>query len=155
FKLDVDRMRRGWYSDKYFHNIVSVLTDLALQGYRFGGTSPDLSDLHVDLANVSIGDIEVVMQGFTGRKPFAVVVGVDQALAMLQTCTGSFNASGEWVDTSGQTEILAVHDGAFAAYGGDARHVAPVLKVCGRYRDFAMLETPTLGALTRGSRVAT
>ena len=31
----------------------------------------------------------------------------------------------------------------------------PVVKVRGRYRDFAMLETPTLGALTRGSRVAT
>jgi nicotinate phosphoribosyltransferase len=34
-------------------------------------------------------------------------------------------------------------------------HVSPVLKVRGRYRDFAMLETPTLGALTRGSRIAT
>ena len=59
FKLDIDRMRRGWYSDKYFHNIVSMLTDLALQGYRFGGTSPDLSDLNLDLANVDIGDIDV------------------------------------------------------------------------------------------------
>jgi nicotinate phosphoribosyltransferase len=29
------------------------------------------------------------------------------------------------------------------------------MKVRGRYRDFAILETPTLGALTRGSRVAT
>jgi len=155
FKLDIDRMRRGWYSDKYFHNIVSVLTDLALQGYRFGGTSKDLSDLNLDLANVNIGDIEVEMQWFTRRKPFAVVVGVDKALAMLQTCTGYFDASGEWVDTSAQTEMLAVQDGAIAAYGGDARRVAPVLKARGRYRDFAMLETPTLGALTRGSRVAT
>jgi nicotinate phosphoribosyltransferase len=30
-----------------------------------------------------------------------------------------------------------------------------VLKVSGRYRDFALLETPTLGILTRSSRVAT
>ncbi len=29
------------------------------------------------------------------------------------------------------------------------------MRVRGRYRDFAILETPTLGALTRGSRVAT
>ena len=45
FKLDVERMRRGWYSDKYFYNIVAVLSDLARQGYRFGGSAPDLSDL--------------------------------------------------------------------------------------------------------------
>jgi nicotinate phosphoribosyltransferase len=29
------------------------------------------------------------------------------------------------------------------------------MRVCGRYRDFALLETPTLGILTRASRVAT
>lgn len=155
FKLDVERMRRGWYSDKYFYNIVAVLTELAKQGYRFGGQSPDLSDLHLDLANIAIGDIEVEMQWFTRRKPFSIVVGVDKALAMLQTCTGVFDANGAWVDTSRQMEMEAVHDGAAAPYGGDPLHVKPVLKVRGRYRDFAMLETPTLGALTRGTRVAT
>ena len=40
FKLDSERMRRGWYSDKYFYNIVAVLAELARQGYRFGGTCP-------------------------------------------------------------------------------------------------------------------
>jgi nicotinate phosphoribosyltransferase len=155
FKLDVERMRRGWYSDKYFLNIVSVLAQLAQQGYRFGGKSPDLSDIGVDLANVSIGDIEVEMQWFTRRKPFAVVVGVDKSLAMLQTCTGFFDERGEWVDTFDQTEVLAVHDGDLVTYGGDSRRVQPVIKVRGRYRDFAALETPTLGALTRGSRIAT
>ena len=65
FKLDIHRMRQGWYSDKYFNNIVSVLANLARQGYRFGGTSPDLSDIGRDLANISIGDIEVEMQWFT------------------------------------------------------------------------------------------
>ncbi len=155
FKLDIHRMRQGWYSDKYFNNIVSVLANLARQGYRFGGTSPDLSDIGVDLANISIGDIEVEMQWFTRRKPFSVVVGVDKALAMLQTCTGYFADDGEWVDTFDQTEVWAVHDGAFAVYGGDAAKVTPVLRVRGKYRDFAMLETPTLGALTRGTRIAT
>ena len=155
FKLDVERMRRGWYSDKYFYNIVAVLTELARQGYRFGGTASDLSDIGVDLANVAIGDIEVEMQWFTRRKPFSIVVGVDKTLAMLQTCTGYFDGDGDWVDTFARTEVLAVHDGAIAPYGGDPMQITPVLKVRGRYRDFAMLETPTLGALTRGTRIAT
>ena len=155
FKLDVERMRRGWYSDKYFYNIVAVLTQLARQGYRFGGTSPDLSDIGIDLANIPIGDIEVEMQWFTRRRPFSVVVGVDKALAMLQTCTGTFDASDRWVDTYDRLEVQAVQDGCIAPYAGDPRRVAPVLRVRGRYRDFAMLETPTLGALTRGSRIAT
>src|SRR5205814_10190535 len=85
FKLDVERMRRGWYSDKYFYNIVAVLADLAKQGYRFGGTAPDLSDLGVDLSQISIGDVEVEMQWFTRRKPYSLIVGVAKALAMLQT----------------------------------------------------------------------
>ena len=155
FKLDIERMRRGWYSDKYFLNIVRLLTDLAKQGYRFGGSNKDLSDLGVDLANVDTGNIEVEMQWFTRRKPFSIVAGVDKSLAMLESCTGYFDDSDQWQDTYRSMEVLAVHDGAMAPYGGDARNVWPVLKVRGRYRDFAMLETPTLGALTRATRVAT
>src|SRR5579862_398484 len=48
FKLDVDRMRQGWYSDKYFMNIARTLAELARAGYRFGGSAPDLSDLDLD-----------------------------------------------------------------------------------------------------------
>lgn len=155
FKLDVERMRRGWYSDKYFDNIVAVLSDLAAQGYRFGGTNPDLSDLGVDLANVNVGDIEVEMQWFHRRSPYSVAVGVDKALAMLKTCTGYFGASGEFVNTYDQLEVQAVQDGTITPYDGDPRHVHPVIKVRGRYRDFAILETPTLGTLTRASRIAT
>ncbi|HLH79145.1 MAG TPA: nicotinate phosphoribosyltransferase [Chthonomonas sp.] len=155
FKLDVERMRRGWYSDKYFYNIVALLAELARQGYRFGGSCPDLSDIGVDISNVDIGNIEVEMQWFPRRQPMCIVVGVDKALAMLQTCTGYFNERGEWIDTFENLEVLAVHDGNIATYSGDPMEVQPVLKVRGRYRDFAILETPTLGALTRGSRIAT
>ncbi len=155
FKLDAERMRRGWYSDKYFNNIVLVLTELARQGYRFGGVNPDLSDLGVDLASVPVGDLEVEMQWFTRRKPLSIVVGVDKALAMLRTCTGYFDDSGAWVNTYDRLSVEAVPDGACVTYSGDPRHVLPVLRVRGRYRDFAMLETPTLGALTRGTRIAT
>src|SRR3970040_1552098 len=52
-------------------------------------------------------------------------------------------------------KVWAVHDGTEAPFEDDVRAVTPVMKVRGRYRDFALLETPTLGALARGSRVAT
>ena len=155
FKLDVERMRQGWYSDKYFINIAATLAELAAQGYRFGGTAPDLADLAVDLRSVDVGSIEVEMQWFHRRQPSAVVVGVDKALAMLKECTGYFDEKGRFVSTYDRMEVWAVHDGTEAPYEGDPTNVSPVMRVRGRYRDFAILETPTLGALTRGSRVAT
>ncbi len=155
FKLDVERMRQGWYSDKYFINIAKTLAELAAQGYRFGGSAPDLSDLEVDLRNVDVGSIEVEMQWFPRRAPSCVVVGVDKALAMLQEGTGYFDEGGQFVGTFDQMEVWAVQDGTEAAFDGDMLNVSPVMRVRGRYRDFAILETPTLGALTRGSRVAT
>jgi nicotinate phosphoribosyltransferase len=155
FKLDVERMRHGWYSDKYFINITRTLATLAAEGYRFGGSAPDLSDLGIDLASVDVGSIEVEMQWFPCRQPTSVVVGVDKALAILAECTGYFDADGRFVNAFDRMEVWAVHDGSEAAFDGDLRNVTPVLRVRGRYRDFALLETPVLGALTRGSRVAT
>ncbi|HET7747298.1 MAG TPA: nicotinate phosphoribosyltransferase, partial [Vicinamibacteria bacterium] len=70
-------------------------------------------------------------------------------------CTGYFAEDGRFVSTFGEMEVWAIHDGSEALYEGDVLNVTPVMKVRGRYRDFAMLETPTLGTLTRGSRVAT
>jgi nicotinate phosphoribosyltransferase len=155
FKLDVDRMRQGWYSDKYFMNIAVTLGELARQGYRFGGQAPDLSDLDVDLRAVDVGNIEVEMQWFPRRVPTTVVVGVDKALAILRECTGYFEEGGRFVNTFERLEVWAVHDGSEAPYDGDVLNVTPVLKVRGRYRDFAILETATLGTLTRSSRIAT
>jgi nicotinate phosphoribosyltransferase len=74
---------------------------------------------------------------------------------MLQLCTGYQGEDGAFVNTYEQLEVEAVHDGVLARYDGDPREVRPVLKVRGRYRDFALLETPTLGALTRATRIAT
>jgi nicotinate phosphoribosyltransferase len=153
FKLDVERMRAGWYSDKYFNNIVRILSELARSGYRFGGRSPDLPDR--DPSHVDVGNLEVEMQWFHRREPFAVVVGVDKCLAMLRTCTGYVDGRGRFVNTFERLDVRAVHDGTVAPYEGDPRKIFPVLKVRGRYRDFAMLETPTIGTLTRGSRIAT
>jgi len=155
FKLDVERMRQGWYSDKYFINIARTLAELAAQGYRFGGTAPDLSDLDLDMRNVDVGSIEVEMQWFPRRKPSCVVVGVDKALAMLAECTGYFDEQARFVNTFDRMEVWAVPDGTEAPFDGNLLNVTPVMRMRGRYRDFAILETPTLGALTRGSRVAT
>jgi nicotinate phosphoribosyltransferase len=154
FKLDIERMRRGWYSDKYFINVARTLGELAVQGYRFGGRAPDLSDLDVDLRAIDVGGIEVEMQLFPRRQPSCVVVGVDKAVAMLALATG-YEADGQFVNTFDQMEVWAVPDGTEAPYGGDPANVTPVMRIRGRYRDFAILETPILGALTRGSRVAT
>ncbi|MGE0452180.1 MAG: nicotinate phosphoribosyltransferase [Vicinamibacteria bacterium] len=155
FKLDFERMREGWYSDKYFIAITRTLAELAARGYRFGGHAPDLSDLALDLANVDVGSIEVELQWFPRREPSCLVVGVDKALAMLRECAGYRDAAGAFVPSFDRLEVWAVQDGSEASYGGDPSDVTPVMRVRGRYRDFAILETPMLGALTRGSRVAT
>ncbi|NLB95367.1 MAG: nicotinate phosphoribosyltransferase [Armatimonadetes bacterium] len=155
FKLDVERMRRGWYSDKYFANIVTLLTQLARHGYRYEGSARALARLGLDAVSVDVGNIEVEMQWFPRRKPFCIVAGIDKALAILKECAGYFDEDGRFVNTFDQMEVDAVHDGFVAPYAGDPSQVTPVLRVRGRYRDFALLETPTLGALTRGSRIAT
>lgn len=153
FKLDVERMRHGWYSDKYFENIIAMLegvateTDWPLPRYaRPVGGSPE---------NLTLGDIEVEMQFFTRRRGTCLVVGVDKALAMLRHCTGHYDEAGQFVETWQGLEVEAVHDGATVTYDGDATRVQPVLKVRGRYRDLALLETPVLGILGRASRIAT
>ena len=37
FKLDIERMRQGWYTDKYFTNISQMLKVLAEQNYIYAG----------------------------------------------------------------------------------------------------------------------
>src|SRR3990172_6157173 len=152
FKLDVERMRLGWYSDKYFENIGAMLRQLSAEGYRYVGPAPHLPA--GDPAGVETGEMHVEMQWFTRRPGATVVVGVDKAIEMLRYCAGYFEGE-RFVCTWGQREVEAVHDGALVKYNGDPTQVQPVMRVRGRYRDFALLETPTLGILTRASRVAT
>ncbi len=153
FKLDIDRMRRGWYSDKYFENIGRMLIALAAEGYAYSGKHHNLVP-GISPENIAVGDIEVEMQWFTRRVGKTTVVGVDKALAMLRHCTGYWEGD-QFIDTSDQLQVWAVHDGTTVKSDGDPLHVEPVIRVRGRYRDFALLETPTLGILTRSSRVAT
>jgi len=87
FKLDVERMRKGWYSDKYFVNIAAMLTALDKEGYVFDGEAPEQLG-GVDLGALDPGNLEVEMQFFTRHPGRTLIVGVDKALAMLRACTG-------------------------------------------------------------------
>lgn len=152
FKLDVERMRQGWYSDKYFANILAMLSGVSeADGYQ-GSFARDIGQ---DPRGLNVGDLGVEVQFFTRRPGKTVVVGVDKALSMLRHCTGYFNEAGEWVETWADLQVTAVHDGAITEYHGDPLKVQPVIKIRGRYRDFALLETPMLGILSRSSRIAT
>jgi nicotinate phosphoribosyltransferase len=153
FKLDIERMRKGWYSDKYFANINHMLVELAAEGYTYSGEHHNLPQ-RISPANIAVGDLEVEMQWFTRRIGSSIIVGVDKALEMLRYCTGYFDGE-VFVETADKLQVWAVHDGAVVSSDGDPLHVQPVIRVRGRYRDFALLETPTLGILTRSSRIAT
>ena len=58
FKLDIERMRRGWYSDKYFENIGRMLITLASEGYTYSGQYHNLP-ADVSPEDIAVGDIEV------------------------------------------------------------------------------------------------
>jgi nicotinate phosphoribosyltransferase len=154
FKLDIERMRRGWYSDKYFENINRMLIALAKENYTYAGKHYNLPE-GMSPENIAVGNIEVEMQWFTRRVGNTIVVGVDKALAMLKHCTGYWEGD-KFIETADKLEVWAVHDGDIVETpDGNAWNIQPVIRVRGRYRDFALLETPTLGILTRASRVAT
>ena len=153
FKLDIERMRRGWYSDKYFENIGRMLSTLASERYTYSGQYHNLP-AGASPDNIAVGDIEVEMQWFTRRLGNTIVVGVDKSLEMLRYCTGYWEGN-EFIDTADKLEVWAVHDGVMVKSDGNPLNAEAVLRVRGRYRDFALLETPTLGVLTRSSRVAT
>ena len=148
-------MRQGWYSDKYFVNIAQTLQILTNHNYRFAGHSPVLKNSGIDLATIPTGDVEVEMQFFTRRQPRVVIAGVDKALSIMRHCTGYFADDGHFIETWQNLRVEAIQDGVMIHYNGNPRRVQPVVRVRGRYRDFALLETPILGALARGSRIAT
>lgn len=151
-QLDIEGIRRGYYSDKYFANIVTIMEALQQNNYRFSGRSP--RDLPIDASTVNVGDIEVEAQVFNRRKPSAIIAGVDAALAMLRHATGYYEGD-SFVETWQNLEVVAVDDGVVTYYGGNPNDVQTVLEIRGRYRDFTLLETPILGYLTRASRIAT
>jgi nicotinate phosphoribosyltransferase len=83
FRLPVDRIRSGYYSDAYF-----VLTKTLLESE---GVHP-----------------RVTLQVF--QKQDSVLGGIDEALAILRTCAGHAE-NGDWVDGWDQLVVHALHEG--------------------------------------------
>lgn len=149
YDFDYDGLRRGYYSDAYFANGARVLRRLSEEAWCYGGEHPRENVSHLDLANISIGDVEVEMQFFAKRKPYSLAAGIDAAATILRECTGYFHPDGAFVRTGDSLEIDAVPEGC------RLKPRAPAMKVRGRYRDFAAQETTALGVMTRATRVAT
>ncbi|MEJ6950996.1 nicotinate phosphoribosyltransferase [Natronospora cellulosivora (SeqCode)] len=141
FQLDKERMVKGWYSDVYFKNISNILEKLSEENYCYN--------------ELDIGNIEVEMQIFTRRNPFSIIGGVDEALAILKECTGYINQDGKFINTAKDLEVEACHDGEKLYSSGDPLNVEPVIKIRGKYKEFAILETPIIGSLTEATRTAT
>ncbi len=149
--LDVEGLRRGDYSDRYFTNVVQVLERLSAEGYRYAGDNPRNI---AGIRGAVVGDAYVEAQIFNRRAPVALIAGVDIALQMLRHATG-YMSNGQFHETWRELEVDAVQDGDVTYYDGNLQTVLTVLEIRGRYRDFALLETPILGFLSRASRIAT
>ncbi len=122
FHLPVDKMRAGYYSDTYFNRAREILLR---DGYH----------------------PRVRMQVF--QRSRAVLCGIDEALAILRLCSGTYDAAGEWRDAWRELEVRALSDGD---------EIAPfetIMTIEGDYPVFAHLETLYLGVLSRRTRIAT
>jgi nicotinate phosphoribosyltransferase len=120
FRLPVQRIRDGYYSDAYF-----VLTRRLLQDE---GEHP-----------------HVTMQVF--QKQESVLGGIDEAIAVLKTCAGTYGADGEWLSGWDRLVVQALHEGD---------RISPhetVMTIEGDYSLFAHLETVYLGSLARRSLI--
>ncbi len=115
FRLPVERMRAGYYSDKYFVRARELL--LATGG----------------------GPV-VTMQVFQRRD--AVVVGTDEAIAILKLCLSDGYDFGD-------LEVRSLRD------GDRAQPWETVILITGPYAAFVHLETLYAGALARRTRIAT
>jgi nicotinate phosphoribosyltransferase len=85
FRLPVDRIRDGYYSDAYFVHTKSLL--------EAEGHHP-----------------RVTMQVF--QKEDSILGGIDEAIAVLKTCAGRRAPDGNWVDGWGELEVCALYEGA-------------------------------------------
>jgi len=116
FRLPVEKIREGYYTDAYFNFTKELL--------EREGRRPS-----------------VVMQVF--QKQRSVLGGIDEAIAVLKLCSGSYDADGEWRPGWPELTVRALHEGD---------EIAPyetVMHIEGDYSLFAHLETVYLGTLAR------
>ncbi len=83
FRLPVQRIREGYYSDAYFVYTKELLEAENRHPY-------------------------VVMQAF--QKQDSLLGGIDEAIAILKTCAGRFDGD-EWVDGWGELDVHALYEG--------------------------------------------
>jgi nicotinate phosphoribosyltransferase len=84
FRLPVERIREGYYSDAYF-----VYTKQTLEAEKHHP--------------------RVTMQVF--QKRHSVLGGIDEALAILKLCSGRTAPDGSWVSGWEELEVCALHEG--------------------------------------------
>ena len=84
FRLPVDKIREGYYSDAYFNHAKTLLEE---------------DDHHP----------RVLMQVF--QKKESILGGIDEALAVVRQCSGHHDESGTWVDGWERLEVRALHEG--------------------------------------------
>ncbi|HWF36033.1 MAG TPA: quinolinate phosphoribosyl transferase [Solirubrobacteraceae bacterium] len=120
FRLPIEKIRAGYYSDAYF-----VYTKRLLEE----------EDFHP----------RVLVQVF--QKHRSVLGGIDEAIAILRTCSGRDGREGEWIDGWGELEVRALHE------GDEIAPLEAVMTIEGDYSLFAHLETVYLGCLARRSLI--
>jgi nicotinate phosphoribosyltransferase len=85
FRLPVDRIRRGYYSDAYFVTTKRLLEE---QNHH----------------------PRVTMQVFQ-KQPQSLLGGIDEAIAILKLCSGHVAADSGWVNAWPQLAVEALHEG--------------------------------------------
>jgi nicotinate phosphoribosyltransferase len=126
FRLPVEQIREGYYTDAYFNYTKRVL--------EHDGVHP-----------------RVLMQVFQ-KDAGSVLGGMDEAIAILKLCSGAFSnggGSGRWVPGWPHLSVHALHD------GDRLDPWETVLTIEGDYSLFAHLETVYLGVLSRRTLVST
>jgi nicotinate phosphoribosyltransferase len=84
FRLPVEKIRDGYYSDAYFNYTKELL---------------EADDHHP----------RVVMQAFQRKE--SILGGIDEAIAVLKQCSGHRGADGKWVNGFKELEVHALHEG--------------------------------------------
>ena len=97
FRLPIQRLREGYYSDQYFNLTKELL---------------EHEDRHP----------HVTMQVF--QKEDSLLGGIDEAIAILRECSGRRDGDGGWVSGWNALTVHALHEGDRIAPGEPVLHVA-------------------------------
>ncbi|MGH3102119.1 MAG: quinolinate phosphoribosyl transferase, partial [Thermoleophilia bacterium] len=84
FRMPVERIRSGYYSDAYFNHTKTLL--------EADGHHP-----------------HVVMQVF--QREEAILGGIDEAIAVLKQCAGRRGPDGRWIPGFKELDVRALHEG--------------------------------------------